>query len=81
MSKPPKSPAEFVEANRQLQAMADPVTRGLIDAMKGQLLMVLIERLGGVVTIPASEIDNTGGLLLHMEVVGSAFVFRIGRKN
>ena len=38
-----------------------------MEAMKNQLIIVLINRLGGSVDIPISEIDNTGGLVLMLE--------------
>ncbi len=47
---------------------AAPEHAAAIDNMKDQLLLVLIKRLGGDVTIPVSEIDDTGGLLLSMQL-------------
>lgn len=38
-----------------------------LDRMKGQLLLLLVEKLGGDITIPVSEIDDTGGKILMME--------------
>lgn len=40
----------------------------VIDNLKDQLLLVLIERLGGDITIPVAEVDNTGGKLLNMSI-------------
>jgi hypothetical protein len=40
-----------------------------IDAMKLQLLIVLVNRLGGKVEIPVQEIDATGQYLLGMHLV------------
>lgn len=39
-----------------------------IEAMKSQLLIVLINRLGGKAKIPATEIDDTGRYLLAMRL-------------
>lgn len=62
-------------------AMADPLTRGLIDAMKGQLLLVLVNRLGGEIRVPVTEIDGTGGMRLCMRVDGTDFVFVVRKAN
>ena len=54
-----------------------------LDAMMEQLLLVLIQRLGGKVTIPVSEIDNTGDLIMTMEMdaVSRDFTFQVSKKN
>ena len=39
-----------------------------IEAMKDQLLIVLIRRLGGTVKIPVAEVDATGGSALAMSL-------------
>lgn len=70
-----------VDRNKALQAHADPLAAELIDAMKGQLLMVLINRRGGEVRVPVAEIDDTGGLLLSMRLDGSTFVFQVEKKQ
>lgn len=38
------------------------------DLIKGQLLIVLVKRLGGNVVLPVSEVDDTGSDLLTMEI-------------
>lgn len=48
--------------------LVSPEGAAAIDNMKDQLLLVLINRLGGDVTIPVSEIDDTGGLVLSMQL-------------
>lgn len=75
------SARDFVTANEQAQALADPHARALIEAVKGQLLIVMVNRLGGEIRVPVSEVDGTGGYLLHMRVDGDAFVFSTGKKN
>jgi len=67
----------FIERNRALQALAaDPVAREMIDVMKAQLLIVLINRLGGDLTIPVAAIDATGPWLLDMSVDQKNKTFR-----
>ena len=52
-----------------------------IDNMKDQLLLVLIARLGGKVSIPVEEIDGTGGKVLSMFLEGRTFNFELGHKH
>lgn len=79
--RPGQSPGDFLAVNRQVQAAADPLAAGLIDAMKGQLLIVLVERLGGEVRVPVAEVDDTGGKLLGMAIEGADFIFKVTRKQ
>lgn len=56
----------------------------VIDNFKDQLLLVLIKRLAdksGRLTVPVSEVDNTGGLTLSFSVTDGAFNFVVGRKQ
>lgn len=53
----------------------------MLDDMKDQLLLVLIARLGGKISIPVDEIDGTGGVILMMGVEGRTFNFEIVRKQ
>jgi hypothetical protein len=55
----------------------------VIDNMKDQLLLVLIERLGGDVTIPVAEIDGTGGktLAMSLDTKSREFNFKLGHKH
>jgi len=54
-----------------------------IDNMKDQLIIVLINRLGGNIDIPISEIDGTGDQLLSMSLDkhGNTFTFKTSKKN
>lgn len=54
-----------------------------IDDMKDQLLLVLLQRLGGDVKLPIAEIDATGSLLCSMQLVDgdTAFRFVVTRKS
>jgi len=58
-----------------------PEHAALLDDLKDQLLIVFLKRLGGTVTIPVSEVDNTGGDVLAFSLRdGNAFHFEIQRK-
>jgi len=53
-----------------------------IEAMKSQLIIVLVQRLGGRVEVPAAEIDATGSVNLMMAVDDKtrAFTFEVAKK-
>ena len=51
----------------QIEA-ADPDAAAAIELMKNQLIIVLINRLGGNVNIPSQEIDDSGGFVLSMRI-------------
>lgn len=53
----------------------------VLDDFKDQLLIVLLKRLGGDVSIPVSEIDNTGNDLCAFNVVDGIFNFQIKLKQ
>jgi excisionase family DNA binding protein len=52
-----------------------------VEAMKSQLLIVLINRLGAKVAIPVEEIDGTGKFVLTMRVEERNFHFEVQRKD
>lgn len=54
-----------------------------IAKLKEQLLIVFVRRLGGDITVPVSEVDDTGGLVMRMDVdqTNRAFRFVIERKQ
>ena len=60
-----------------------PEHTAAIEAMKDQLIIVLINRLGGKVSIPVQEIDGTGQFLLSMRLdIGKhKFHFEVGKKS
>lgn len=68
---------------RATQAAASPAHRQMMDMMKEQLLIVLIERLGGDIEIPVAEIDNTGDKLMSFQLTPgkNAFRFVVSRKS
>lgn len=59
------------------------VAAQLLEAMKGQLLIVLVNRLGGKVDIPVSEVDATGRFLMSMVVdqERGVFTFEVKKKD
>ena len=52
-----------------------------IEAMKDQLIIALVRRLGGKVEIPATEIDATGGVNLWMAGNDGVFTFEVREKR
>lgn len=54
-----------------------------IEAMKNQLLIVLINRLGSDIKIPVSEIDDTGDFTLSMSLdqKTKVFNFKVNKKH
>lgn len=58
-----------------------PEHAALIDAMKEQLLIVLLKRLGGEVSIPVAEVDDTGGDLFAFSVIDGVFNFKVRKKQ
>ena len=54
-----------------------------VEAMKSQLLIAFINRLGGSLTIPVDEVDGTGAfnLLMGADDVARTFTFRVERKE
>lgn len=61
----------------------DPAFAKALDNMKDQLILVLVNRLGGAVDVPVAEIDSTGSAVLMMEVdqAGQSFRFEVRRKQ
>ncbi len=66
-----------------LASAIDPVFARALDDMKDQLILVLVNRLGGAVDIPVVEIDSTGSAVLMMGVdqPGRSFRFEVRRKQ
>jgi len=59
-----------------------PEHAALIDDLKDQLLIVLIKRLGGSVTLPVAEVDDTGQDMLAMSVDPiTGFYFEVVKKS
>jgi hypothetical protein len=59
-----------------------PEHAAVIDALKEQLLIVFLKRVGGKATIPVAEIDDTGGDLLSFRVdENKNFHFELSKKS
>lgn len=58
-----------------------PEHAAVLDDFKDQLLIVFLKRLGGKVTIPVAEVDDTGGDLLSFAVRDRNFVFELRKKS
>lgn len=64
--------------------MADKISKThaqAIEAMKDQLLIVLIERAGGEAAVSVAEIDATGDRNLVMSLQGTWFHFAVRPKD
>lgn len=63
-------------------ARADsPLHAQIMDDFKDQLILALIRRAGGKVSIPVSEVDSTGGLLLFLALDGGTFNLELRAKQ
>lgn len=58
-----------------------PEHAAMLDDFKDQLLIILVKRLGGKVSIPVAEADDTGKDLLEMAVVDGVFEFKVIKKS
>lgn len=58
-----------------------PAHAALIDAMKEQLLIVFLKRLGGDVIIPVAEVDDTSQDTFSFKITDGKFHFKIGKKS
>jgi hypothetical protein len=67
----------------KLAAGDNPELAAALEDMQDQLVLALIKRLGGKVTLPVSEIDATGHFILMMEAdpMLQAFTFELKRKD
>lgn len=63
-------------------ARADaPEHAAIMDDFKDQLLIVLFKRLGGKVSIPVAEVDDTGRDTLSFNIIDRTFHFQVGKKQ
>lgn len=63
-------------------ARADaPEHAQVMDDFKDQLLLVMVKRLGGKVSIPVEEADDTGGYVLKMNIIDRIFNFTLEKKQ
>lgn len=62
-------------------AMDAPEHVAVMEHFKEQLLIVFLKRLGGKVSIPVAEVDDTGQDMLAVAIVDGVFNFEIQRKS
>lgn len=63
-------------------ALADPTLHAeALDNFKDQLLIVFLKRLGGKVSIPVAEVDDTAQDLFAFNVVDGVFNFVLRKKS
>ena len=53
----------------------------VMDDFKDQLLIVMLNRLGGKVSIPVAEVDGTGEFIVKMNIVDRTFNFTVEKKQ
>lgn len=53
----------------------------VLDDFKDQLLIVFLKRLGGTVSIPLAEVDDTGQDMLSFSVVDGVFHFELQKQT
>ena len=59
-----------------------PIHAAVMDNLKDQLLLVFLRRLGGKLSIPLEEIDNTDSLIMTLRVdKDSVFHFELKQKD
>lgn len=58
----------------------DPAAVAAIEAMKNDLLIIFVERLGGEVNVPVAEVDDKPkgkGLALSFDPLSKSFTFKV----
>lgn len=59
-----------------------PEHTAVLDDFKDQLLIVFLKRLGGMVSIPVAEVDDTGQDLFAFRIdENNVFHFELGKKS
>ena len=59
----------------------NPELVAALEDFKDQLFIVMLNRLGGKVSIPVSEADDTGGYLVAMNIDQGIFNFEVRKKQ
>jgi hypothetical protein len=62
------------------QTVVSPGHREFVDQVKGQLLIVLVKRLGGTIDLPIPEVDDTGRDSLALAVVDGVIRLKVRSK-
>lgn len=63
------------------RAAGNELHADVLDDLKDQLLIVFLKRLGGKVSIPVAEVDDTGSDMLAFKIVDRVFHFETKRKS
>lgn len=58
-----------------------PIHAAVLDDLKDQLLIVLVKRMGGKVSLPVAEIDDTAQDLLSFRIADGVFHFEASKKS
>lgn len=70
------------ENRRRIDAAYGPGAHGEMARMiMPQLCIVLLKRLGGEVTVPVSELDDTGSDLMVLSLNDGVFQFQLEKKS
>lgn len=64
-----------------LAAPLAPEHAKVIDNFKEQLLITMVKRLGGTISVPIDEVDDTSQDLLMMSIENGSFHFEIKKKQ
>jgi hypothetical protein len=64
-----------------MASQLSPEHAAVLDDFKDQLLIVFLKRLGGKVSVPISEVDDTGQDLLAFSIRDGAFHFEARKKD
>lgn len=64
-----------------LARLEAPEHAAILDDFKDQLIIAMIRRLGTKVSIPITEIDETGGYLLALSINKGMFNFELKKKS
>ena len=65
----------------KIAALDNPEHAAVMENFKDQLLIVFLKRLGGKITIPVKEADDTGSDMLALNITDGNFNFEIKKKN
>jgi hypothetical protein len=58
-----------------------PLHAAVLDDFKDQLLIAFIRRLGGKISIPVKEVDETGSYVVSFNIENGAFNFVMEKKQ
>lgn len=75
---------EFIEGyKRAKQSVREdgPLHADVLDMFKDQLMIAFMVRLGGKVSIPVKEVDETGRYTLSFNVADGVFNFVLAKKQ